>query len=166
MYPGRHIHLSVVLCGLMEFTLCTVIRIITPFLCHHPGIMWRPATERQAHRETALIAGKAVIRLPLILFRNDNKTLFRFLFRLLIKSRKPLSIDTFGKRALTQGNLSSLKVIRPKRAKILLHSKSRNFTGVCMVGGTNLPPPPPLYNCKIPRPCGATSALVFNKALS
>ena len=143
MYPGRHIHLSVVLCGLMEFTLCTVIRIITPFLCHHPGIMWRPATERQAHRETALIAGKAVIRLPLILFQNDNKTLFRFLFRLLIKSRKPLSIDTSGKRALTQGNLSSLKVIQPKRAKILLHSKSRNFTGVCMVGGKNLPPPPP-----------------------
>ena len=101
MYPGRHIHLSVVLCGLMEFTLCTVIRIITPFLCHHPGIMWRPATERQAHRETALIAGKAVIRLPLILFQNDNKTLFRFLFQFLIKSRKPLSIDTSGKRALT-----------------------------------------------------------------
>ena len=139
MYPGRHIHLSVVLCGLMEFTLCTVIRIITPFLCHHPGIMWRPATERQAHRETALIAGKAVIRLPLILFQNDNKTLFRFLFRLLIKSRKPLSIDTSGKRALTWGNLPSLKVIRPKRAKILLHKVSK-FDRLLYGGGTNLPP--------------------------
>ena len=80
MYHGRHIHLSVVLCGLMEFTLCTVIRIITPFLCHHPGIMWRPATERQAHRETALIAGKAVIRLPLILFQNDDKNFPRSFF--------------------------------------------------------------------------------------
>ena len=36
-----------------------------------------------------------------------------------------------------------LKVILPKRGKILLHSKSRNFTGVCMVGGKNFPPPPP-----------------------
>ena len=47
-------------------------------------------------------------------------TLQRF-FQVLIKTCKQISINTAGKRALKLWNLPSSNVIRPKRAKILLH---------------------------------------------
>ena len=53
-----------------------------------------------------------------------EQTLPRF-FYLSIKHSKRILIDIAG-----------------KRAKISLH-KVANFTDVCMVGGTNMPPPPP-----------------------
>ena len=44
-----------------------------------------------------------------------------------MSSSKRISIDTLGKTALKCGNLPSLKVIRPKRAKILPHKVAKVF---------------------------------------
>ena len=59
-----------------------------------------------------------------------------------VSSCKRISIDTLGKTALKCGNLPSLTVIRPKRAKILPHKVAKVFRRLFRGGGggTNMHP--------------------------
>ena len=61
-------------------------------------------------------------------------TLQRF-FQVLIKTCKQISINTAGKRALKLWNLPSSNVIRPKRAKILLHKVAEFYKRLYGGGG-------------------------------
>ena len=75
---------------------------------------------------------------------------FHSFFPLLIKNSDQISIDTAGNGALKLQCTGDT----PKQAKLVLHKvQSRRFTHVCMIGGTNIPPPPSrpykrLYNSK------------------
>ena len=53
-----------------------------------------------------------------------------------------MSVNSAEKSVLNLVKLPSLKVVCDKLRKLWL-IKSRNFTNVCIVGGTSLPPPPP-----------------------
>ena len=89
-------------------------------------------------------------------------TLQRF-FQVFIKTCKQISINTAGKRALKLWNLPSSNVIRPKRAKILLH-KVAEFYKRLYGGGHELAPSPHHRNgCKISRLFGPMSSWVLNK---
>ena len=52
-----------------------------------------------------------------------------------VSSSKRISINTVGKTALKYGNLPSLTMIRPKRAKILPHKVANVFSRLLRGGG-------------------------------
>ena len=96
---------------------------------------------------------KVLLLLLLLSFFNLNfSILFYFiLFYIFIKSSKRISIN----------NLPSLKVIRPKKAKILIQ-KVETFVW-WGASSPPLPPPPHRTNvCKIPRIWRAPSSFVFH----
>ena len=62
---------------------------------------------------------------------------FDSLFQVVIKTSHRISINTTGKSSFKLGNLPSLKMIhvQSERRYWYCHTKSHNFTDVCMVGG-------------------------------
>ena len=83
-----------------------------------------------------------------------------------VSSCKRISIDTLGKTALKCGNLPSLTVIRPKRAKILPHKVAKVFRRLFRGGRGHEHAPHRENVCKISRLCGEMCSLVFNKSVS
>ena len=101
----------------------------------------------------------------LLLFCNNRP--FHTIFQVLIKTRQQISIDTAGKSSLKFASLPSLKVIRQKRAEILLRKVAKQRFYRHLYGGVHKTcPHHTLYKCKIQCFCRAMSLLFFNKSCS